>query len=52
MSDWQEIVFLIAVAIGAIAGWFWQGWVGAIAGAILGAVVGGIIVAIGDRVGV
>ncbi len=52
MPGWEEIMFLIAVAIGAIAGWFWQGGIGAVAGAIVGAVVGGIIVMIGERSGV
>lgn len=51
MADWQAVVFLIAVAIGALGGWFWQGTVGAIAGVIVGAVVGGMVVAIGEKAG-
>ncbi len=52
MTDWEPIVFLVCIVIGAIAGWFWQGTVGAIAGAIVGAVVGAVIVTIGQRAGV
>ncbi len=51
MKDWGVAVFLMAVAIGAIGGWIWQGGVGAIVGAIVGAVVGGIVVSIGERTG-
>ena len=50
-GGWKVIVFLVCVVIGAIAGVFWQGVIGAVIGAILGAVVGSIIVAIGGEVG-
>ncbi len=46
-GDGSNLIVAIAAGIGALAGFFWQGGVGAITGAIVGAIVGGIVAKIG-----